>query len=733
MREVLTGLSSADKWIDQLQFVWAITSGYDVPRYVDAKTLRSGKLGLEAFPDAAHPTKGSPEVDVTGILDASTYYAIKVVAVDKNFASPTGIYRMSPPTQQWDTNDGTVQSSFLGVAGKKFPITITGHTQDDLNTMTGAAVDAADYLWIFLSTGATAAEAEAGTYFRVDEIANPSGTTTWYLNGTETITAVTINDDALPPPYARFCMAAANRLWMCGGITETRGQITIETGALTTVVGQTSGDDQTYFDDGMVGGKVTIGDERGFTISAVDRTAQTMTISESYDGDFLDEWVDFEIETNYGLYYSSVDNPHHFPLENYVQIHGRPRGMAFIHRSVFVFTPDKLLRISADSPEQGPLEVPGEGGTNAPRSIVAVGDNVYFWDGTQFSVTDGVKKVPLTHHRFRRLSSEVDEDYEYLIVGGFNPVTRTIHWYYPTTDRVGCHKGIELHVDSGDVYPVWRPDVHTMWTEGNKLLFGNSGQYASTGPGLWEVDEDLAGDGLLATLAYRGVVLAVDGGSMEVIVLLDMTDGDPWVEMEAVPLTVEVSDTVDATVIVATGKSERQVWTEDEEPVHLENGMALELEQGDPRYVSLEDDSILQMESGEQVERESYGYHWLTLQADEDISQVAVGATCWLGIVPAVFGPKWLDFGSPRYRHKTYDLDFDFLAPGETVDVKLDWYENLGETPIRTVETTIAATQTKWQTPLDYRPGFSVGFRLRMYGRVPLKIMHYTVTWSTLR
>lgn len=766
------------KDITFLQGVWLIANGRYPPFYVDSRTMRYGTAGLTEWPALGRPTVDSDVTDPSSTLDEATFYCIKVIAEDRRFASSTGVYRSSPPTvitydpmgdPGYPTNE-----VHHGVSGKAIRWTIPSHPQlgYDINTPEGDFETTHRTIW--LSHGASEAEAANGLFKYKDTI---TGNTeeTWDMNS-EYTTQETLVDSYYPPPFARFCHAAFNRVWFCGGVTEDRGKVSV-TG--TTVTGHAEGADQTYFTSGLVGGKIVVADERSYGITAVDEVLQTLTLDESYDGAYEGLEKEFYIETSFGLYYSAVDHPHWYPVTNYIPLPERPTGLLSVHRSLFVFSKYNIYRFSADAPEQGYYVVPGSGGTEAPRSIVEVSGTIYFWDGVQISATDGVAKKAVSSNRYRQLCTLIDNTRPSMILGGFDPRSRTIHWYFPTVDTDRCQYGVEMHVDTGDIFPVWRSEVSALWQENHQLMMATSGLFALDGASsIMAVADDICTDVIPETVSYRGTLdcKGDDGTRPWIKVNLPLRILDTYQnrhvrlpnEFRSVPVTICVSETEDLTFVAMKGSHRSMAelesglgpsdLDEDGSPVELEEARFdlddLNLGKTDPSLFYMEDGSREELEEdvrwdsgnwenssaafeNESFEMENRRSIVLTFpEADFQAfsgAEIAEGVEVWVGIVPAVYGPKWLDFGSPRFKHKVYDLSFMFPPIGEEARFKVDWYLDLGEDPVKTTIVDVGATTTEVKTSFEYRAGNTVGFRLRIYCRSQVNIQHYNLTWATIR
>ena len=634
-------------------------------------------------------------------LDMSTHYSIKVEAVDERFASTSGVYRKSSPTLAADAIRPTA-------TGQLIKWTIPVHPQTGYDDIAGSADTETTLRRIYLGMASEEALLDGATYQRADVVSD--NTTTSWLQEDDDRSTTEPDSDALPPPYAKICISAYNRMWMACGISEERGEVTptapVSPETRYSLVGNTSGTDQTYFREGHEGATVTIERDRSYTVDEVDATLQILYLEETFTGTVAVS-TEFKLVSDFGLYWSSIDNPHHWPLANYVPIDGYATSMWAAGRSVYVASRDYLHRFAAAAPEQGWIRLPQKIGCASPYSIVVYNDVSYFFDGTGFSGCDEIEIKNISNYRIRDLLQDIDPDYVHLITGAVDQLTNTIYWHFPVDGLMGNHYGIEFHPDTGDMYPIWRPDVSMIWEENGTVYYGTSGYFSEDSTSvIWELDPDYELDGVSASQAIYGTVKSIVGR----VVTVTMEAGTLPTTFSGLPLVIRISETEDLMFVCGDGT----------------NGDVLETFAGD--WLATFSSGLLKtFVSGAGRDLQVW------LHSDYDLTSITIGGDAWLGIIPFSFGPKWLDFGSPRYEHRVYELDLDFMPLGGPVTLVLDWYENLGTTPVKTQEYTLATGDTKLQAPLRHHPVYSIGFKVRVYGKYRIQIMHYNVTWATIR
>ncbi len=686
-------------WWDNID-TWFISS---------AKGTASGVYWEREDPDkeGAYTEQGDADSGCSVVLKdlglgIYKYYSLKVEAVDTRFASTTGMYRLSIPT---------IYSDPIRPTGKGQGIlwTLPVHPQQGTYDLGVTEDSEATERRLYLGESSTEAVMEGATFLRAKTIED--NTTTSWIMVDNTVSTSQPNDNALPPPYAKLCIASYNRLWLAGGVSEIRGKVTprapVHPETRYSLEGNTSGADQTYFREGHERATITIPEDRSYLIDEVDETNQILYLTKDFEGT-LDVGTTFKLVSNYGLYWSGIDNPHYYPLANYVPIEGYVTALWAAGRSIFVATKDAIHRFAAQAPEQGWIRLPQKVGCPSPHSIVTFNDVSYFFDGVGFSGCDEVSVANFSNYKIRELLQNVDPDYIHMITGAVDKLTNTIFWHFPVKEGRGNNYGVEFHPDSGDMYPIWRPDVQAIWEENGKVHYGTSGYFSeSRTSAIWELDYDAALDGVGPAQAIQGTVKSVVGR----VVTLDLEPGSLPTEFAGLPLTIRTSETEDEYFICGDGT----------------NGEVLESFAG-TALTTFAAGMLLTLESTFASQEVSIWLH-----SDYDLTNIKEGDSAWYGVIPFSFGPKWLDFGSPRYRHRVYELDLGFLPILGPLTLVVDWYADLGATPVKTQEYSLAEGDTKIQVPFRYQPVYTVGFKIRVYGKYRIQIMHYNVTWATLR
>lgn len=528
---------------------------------------------------------------------------------------------------------------------------------------------------------------------------------------------VMVEDEYFGPENFKICVEGKGRLFAGGGIYETRGKaattpavplqdsipVTIQDSTLTDVYvldsifstdyqvyGNTSGADQTYFSEGMVGAFITFeGDSTSYQITAVDSINQRLTISGTYEGNVTTVDTSFQIVSTYDLWYSDVNNPHVFRTGNFVEIPDRIEGLVEWGGSILCVTRSGLYRVPIDNLGQTPTLLPEKIDFNSPYSVVKTPKGVLFYDGEGFSITDGNSIQSITKYKASDYLAGMNRDLLHNIRGVYNPLKRRVEYYFAYGTEITNNYGLDITIDSLNCYGTSRVDCNAVWLDKSSdtapldIFHGTSGRHTTAGAGdIWRHDADLSTDGNLNNNAHYMTVTAVDTGTRTVSVQ-------------------SLSGTTDAI----------DGWT------------FLHISTLNPTYQQLIIDTITSTGTGPQT-------YDLVLGADWDINNIAVGDFFIAGGVPITFGPVWTDFASPVYQHHVRGIQID--SNGFEGLIFVDHYLDSKETnPVETVTKYVGRDDTHVFIPFKGGSGKSYAFRLRGYATTPAQINSISRVFDT--
>jgi len=267
----LNNLSERNKHMDRLSGAICVTSGADTPKYIDELTRRSGDLGFVDW--SQHWNKPSGVEQGGGTLDK--YYSIVVVPVNRKQTFGTS-FKIGNPTQRavpvqaeqaaldidWtlpvNTQKQNVRVGIVDTAGTTTVLTdstksfatnefqgftlynasldeeqaISSNTGTTITTSAFASgwsvgddyqvrTNEATHLYIYVCESDTAIGATTAPLYFLESVTN--GTTSY----TQTVYSANlglIDTNRFAPPNGSFCMTAFDRLYVAGGLEESRGQ-----------------------------------------------------------------------------------------------------------------------------------------------------------------------------------------------------------------------------------------------------------------------------------------------------------------------------------------------------------------------------------------------------------------------------------------------------------------------------------------------------------------------------
>jgi len=116
---------------------------------------------------------------------------------------------------------------------------------------------------------------------------------------------------------------------------------------------------------------------------------------------------------------------------------------------------------------------------------------------------------------------------------------------------------------------------------------------------------------------------------------------------------------------------------------------------------------------------------------DYDLSDVAVGDFAFVSIIPFSFGWKWLDFGSPAYKHHIKGLHVDF-EPGDGAWVLVDHALDSIPGSLKTTAHWVDSTTTKLVSRFNNGKGYTYGYRIRCWSQHRINIHNVSIEFTTI-
>ena len=409
--------------------------------------------------------------------------------------------------------------------------------------------------------------------------------------------------------------------------------------------------------------------------------------------------ADYEFDGNVGLYWTNINNPFAYPLENFMVFPEDCFGLAAIDRNILIFSRYRTYRVNVDALNLGYTELPGKVGTIAPFSIVNARNKVWFYDGNGFSVSDGFQTQSITTKKMEEQLDLIDRTQAKRIRGTYNAENDTIYWTYPVQGENGNNYGLAINASTMDVYPIKIQDGNIVWSaydesDGKYYLYhATSGRFnESLKSYAFQHKESIETDNLPADSGYKAAVTSTATAN-------------------ALDVTVAAADTD---------------WT-------LE-GVAGEYNEGVPIICRALDDSNELHALAKEMETLGVRNYRIHFHTDFDLSGCSVGDHVYMACISNFWGPKWLDFGSPRYDHEVKELQLDFTPISEDALLVVDWFTELDDsTPVKIDEATLTAGDSRVTVSFKYGKCHSIGFRIRTYGPARLEINHFTVVFTTIR
>jgi hypothetical protein len=444
------------------------------------------------------------------------------------------------------------------------------------------------------------------------------------------------------------------------------------------ITGNISGANQTYFTEGMTDAiiKFAKSGEKVFKITWVDPVNQACGIDSLYSSPVTTE-TDFEVSSNYPLYYSDSRNPHAWGAANIIDIYDIT-GFSSIGNSLLVFCKTSLVRVDIESLGASPVIISDNVRCPAQFSIVKGEKITAFYDGTGFSVTDGVSATSITAYKLREYLAGINKEHEANIRGVYDRENKRFEFVFPMGGETLNNYGVYITEGSWNCYPFTRPDCNALWTNyynGNlRVYHGTSGDLADGSGEVWRHEGEADGSASLSmtVTAITGQVVSAQSLSET-----SLAAGDP---VSIYP--------------VASGEAVKQ----------------------------------LVVKSISQTGTSPIAYD-ITFDDSYDLADYEAGDLVLAGYVPFDYGVKWTDFSSPQYRHQVRSLHIDL--EDMTGALYIDHYLDMSKTAIATNEYAVTPSDTKIIVPFRMGKCYKYGFKLRGYSSTGVKISAFEIMYDT--
>ena len=467
------------------------------------------------------------------------------------------------------------------------------------------------------------------------------------------------------------------------------------------IIGNTSGSDQTYFTEAMAGAQIGINASNAapVLIDSVDEDTQEVMLRSNYL-DITTGQQEFTLDSNIELFWSVTGDAGVVPIANVIEVPGRPFAIKHMDRHILVWTESSVLKIPENNIAQGFYTVSDDRGSTAPYSIVREPRGYTFYDGEGLSRTDGVSAGSISRFKADDYLRNVNQEAVYNIRGVYDPQDDQLIYVFPLGTNQINNFGLIINAGTTDYYPIKLLDANALWRERSadgqwNVFHGSTNRNTESGNSfIWEHDHDFESDGTTPDEGWIGHVTSVEASS-GYFVISDIPSNPivPGASLLTEPYQYEG---VPATVVNATATTEGHF------------------------IVKKIDDN------GDNTHNVYWG-------DDFDLSTLdpLEGIAFFLGVIPVHFGPKFTDFGSPRFLHSIKEISIDFEQPDGPSWIFVDYYRDGMLQVIKTTAHYITTNVTKLVSPARIGKTYQLGYRIRAYSPNRIKIHNLTVTFTT--
>lgn len=445
-----------------------------------------------------------------------------------------------------------------------------------------------------------------------------------------------------------------------------------------------------YIRQGLVNGKLYLeGDASSYIILSVDTVNRRIMLTTKYTGKNTTTDVNTTVSTDYNLYYSDIDNPHVFRTANYIEISDKIKAFADFGGTMVVFCASSVWAVPLDNLGQRATKITDQVSFDAVKSVVTTPKGIAFWDGYGFSLVDGTSIISITKYRANEYLKGIDRDKTTRITGVYDRKNTRLEYAFPYGGNPYNDAGLVIQLDSLNCYGVTRPDTNVLWTDTNddgdfKVYHGTSASQvndeASAGI-VWEHDEDLGLD----------------------------------VELDGYTNIIEITSKVNTSIFYGNTPS-----------LGVLNALA-----GWPVVYNpiVSGGPIVHTTIRYLIEEEVTPRPYYKISTAVAIPDAQVGDQLIIGGIPFDYGVKWLDFGSPQYKHKVREIKID--TNDYTGILYVDHYLNSEDTPIKTDVAYLTEEDTHYSIPFRGGDGYTYGFRLRGISFTKMKLLSMSILFDT--
>lgn len=466
-------------------------------------------------------------------------------------------------------------------------------------------------------------------------------------------------------------------------------------------IGNTSGDDQTFFLPGLVGASFALNAENSpaTVVDEVDSDLQHIRILTDYKTNLTGD-QEFTCESSIELFWSITGDAGVVPIGNVIEVPGRPFALGSLDRHILIFTERQILKIAENNIQQGFYTVASDRGTTAPYSLVRETRGYTFFDGEGLSRTDGVGAQSISRYKADDYLRDVNQEQTYNIRGVYDPQRDQLFYTFPLGTSPVNDFGLIINAATSDFYPIKLLDANALWRERSadgqwNIFHGSTNRNTQSGKSyIWEHDFDFESDGTTPTEGWIGNVTAVDTSS-EFITVADITS-NPIVPGSNLNFEPYQYEGVPAIIVDAIASQE----------LHF--------------IVKKIDDN------GDGTHDVYWGQDYPL-----DTTDVSRGLAFFLGVIPCHFGPKFTDFGSPRFLHSVKEVSLDFENLTGPSWIFVDYYRNGITSVVKTTAHYITTGRTKVVSPCRIGKSYQFGYRVRVYSPNRVKLHNITITFTT--
>ena len=511
--------------------------------------------------------------------------------------------------------------------------------------------------------------------------------------------------------------------------------------------------------EGMVGGNIILDGDSNYTISWVDTINQRIGVATMHAVPLeLLTGKTIELITRNSLYKSDAYSPKVFSSTNVFEIQDDIVALSNIAQYVVVFCERSIWHKSYRNLAEEPVLISSSYGCSAPYSICKTEKGIVFYDGRGFSMTDGVNVQTVTAYKADNYLANMNNNLITNIRGVFNKVKRRLEYFFPFSTEATNNYGMEIGVDSNNVYPTERMDVNAAWVEEDsdsdlQVNHGSSSRLTDSATGdIWTHDEDKMTDGLPAGTDFYTTVLQdgseTDTGVVDSYSTKVITDSsESWTTNAFAGYTIRndtdtsvANDTVvsnnGTTLTLTTGGSweASDAFTLIQPRTLTVQGNTLNLDTTENEGVP----AIVLTQSSNQdylpfVIKKCTVYdnsaspkkYKIEYDNDFDLSDMIVNDIMLVGVIPWFYGIKWTDFSSPHSPHHVRELHID-LEPSRGY-VYVDHYVDNIPTPVKTTSHYLTTTDTKIVSEFNHKKCYFYGYRIRGYSQQKIKITDISV------